>query len=83
MKSAVKNTDMQVAALEKDMFVLKVGGIVLAVIGISAGGILWKGYDTLKEKEQSVFNDYAIQSKLQGRVIVDGGGFHSLVEYFK
>ena len=59
MKSGEGNNEKRLTSLEKAMFVLKVGGIVLAVIGISAGGLLWKGYDVLKEKEQTVFSDYS------------------------
>lgn len=58
MKCREQGLDKRVTSIEKDMFILKVGGVVLAVLGISAGGILWKGYDALKEKEQAVFNDY-------------------------
>lgn len=58
MKQSEKSLEKRITTIEKSMLVLKVGGIVLAVIGISAGGVLWKGYGTLKEKEQSVFNDY-------------------------
>ncbi len=62
MKDNEGNQEKRLKALEKTMSILKVGGIVLTVIGISAGGLLWKGYDALKKREQAVFDDY---SKLQ------------------
>ena len=54
-----KSLEDRIAAVEKFVFVLKLGGSFLTFLGLSAGGLLWFGYNGLKEQEVKIHNDFS------------------------
>ena len=56
----------RLVAIEKMMFLVKIIGASFAIIGTSAGGILWYGYSKLKEREVLIRGDFeALQLEYQ------------------
>lgn len=53
-----KSIEDRIVALEKFVSMLKLGGSLLTILGLSAGGLLWLGYNGLKEQEAKIRNDY-------------------------
>ena len=54
-----KSLEDRVSSLEASMSRLLIAGGVLALFGLSAGGLLWSGYASLRDKEISVRNDFS------------------------
>ena len=54
-----KSLEDRISSLEASMSRLLIAGGVLALFGLSAGGLLWSGYASLRDKEISVRNDFS------------------------
>ena len=54
-----KSLEDRLAAVEKFVSILKWSGSLLTIFGLSAGGVLWFGYNGLKEQEIKIRKDFS------------------------